>query len=110
MKTEIEAGQAAERAAEQDMGAITEEVGKLRTELASLVENVGRIGREGVHAITHNERVTQGIAAGEAAIDGASRELRALEHDIAEAARAHPWRALGIAAAIGFLLGFVARR
>ncbi|TPE49407.1 DUF883 family protein [Amaricoccus solimangrovi] len=108
MNTEsrTEAGQAAE----QDMNAITEEVGKLRSELAGLVENVGRIGRERVHAITHNETLTHGIAAGEAALDGAAKELRALEQDIADATRAYPWRALGIAAILGFLFGFLARR
>lgn len=90
--------------------AVTQEVGRLRTELAGLVESAGQISRERMNAIAQDERVTRGIAAGEAAIDGATRELRALERDIAEATRAYPWRALGLAAGVGFLLGFLARR
>lgn len=100
----------AKEAAAETSNTITEEVGKLRSELAGLVDSVAQLGREKVHAITHNETVSQGIAAGEAAIDRTTREIRALEHDIAEATRAYPWRALGIAAAVGFLLGFLTRR
>ena len=89
---------------------ISQEVSKLRSEIAGLVDSVAQMGREKVHAITHNEKVTQGIAAGEAAIDRTTQELRALEHDIAKATRAYPFRALGIAAAVGFLAGYLARR
>lgn len=105
-ETRSEAG----KAVEQGVEAVTEEVSRLRSELAGLVESAGQIGRERMNAIAQDERVTRGLAAGEAAIDGATRELRALERDIAEATRAYPWRALGLAAGVGFLLGFLARR
>lgn len=106
----IETDNDAELAMDRDINVITAEVSSLRSELAGLVESMGRMGRERVHAITHNDTVTQSIAAGEAAIDNATRELRALEQDIVEATRAYPWRALGIAGIVGFLLGFIARR
>ncbi|MFQ8429851.1 glycine zipper domain-containing protein [Amaricoccus sp. W119] len=105
-ETRSEAG----KAVEQGVEAVTEEVSRLRSELAGLVESAGQIGRERMNAIAQDERVTRGLAAGDAAIDGATRELRALERDIAEATRADPWRALGLAAGVGFLLGFLARR
>lgn len=105
-KTATEAKEATAETGE----ALAREVSKLRSELAGLIENVAEMGRERIHAITHNEKVTQSVAAGEAAIDRTSKELRALEHDIAEATRAYPWRALGIAAALGFLFGFLSRR
>lgn len=101
-----------EAASEADV-AVTEmaaEVSKLRSELAGAIENIARLGREKVEAITGSDPVTHGIAAGEAAIDGATRELRALEHDIAEATRANPWRALGVAALLGFVVGLLVRR
>ncbi len=110
-KTELkEAAAEAKNLAEEGAESISQEVKRLRSELAGLVDNVARMGREKVHAITHNDKVTEGIAAGEAAIDRTTQELRALEHDIAEATRAYPFRALGIAAAVGFLIGFLTRR
>lgn len=89
---------------------LSDEMGKLRSELAGVMESVTRMGRDRVHAITHNDTVTQSLAAGEAAIDGLTKELRALEHDIAESTRRYPWRALGTAGLIGFLVGFLVRR
>jgi len=91
-------------------GAISEEMSRLRSELAGVMESVTRMGRDKVHAITHHDSVTQSLAAGEAAIDGLTKELRALEHDIAESTRRYPWRALGIAGCVGFLIGFLVRR
>lgn len=89
---------------------ISDEMGKLRSELAGVMESVTRMGKDRVHAITHNDTVTQSLAAGEAAIDGLTKELRALEHDIAESTRRYPWRALGTAGLIGFFIGFLVRR
>lgn len=105
-----EAEAEAVQAVDEGIDTITAEVSRLRSELAHALESVGRIGRERVNAITHNETVTHGIAAGEAAVDSVSKELRALEHDIAESTRRYPWRALGIAACLGFVIGLVVRR
>jgi ElaB/YqjD/DUF883 family membrane-anchored ribosome-binding protein len=95
---------------DDNVASITAEVSKLRSELAGVLESVGRAGRDKVHAVTHSDTVTKGVAAGEAAVDTVTKELRALEHDIAESTRAYPWRALGIAGCVGFLIGVLVRR
>lgn len=100
----------AEEAAAENAAALSEELGKLRKDIASLVDNVGRIGRERAEAIAGSEKLSEGLAAGEAAMADFAAELRKIEQDIAASTRRGPWRALGIAALAGLVAGLILRR
>lgn len=101
---------AREDATAEDGAALAAEISKLRKDLSGLVETVGRIGRERAEAIAGSETAAESLAAGEAALTGFADELRDLERDIAASTRRSPWRSIGIAVALGFLLGLFLRR
>ena len=100
----------AEEAAAEDVSALSDELAKLRKDISALVDNVGRIGRERAEAIAGSEKLSEGLAAGEAALSDFAAELRKIEKDIAASTRRGPWRALGIAALAGLIVGLVLRR
>ncbi len=96
--------------AKEDMAAISAEIGKLREDLSGMVESLSRIARERAETIARSEPLSQGLAAGEAALNDIAAELRALESDITRSTRRSPWRALGIAALVGLVIGFLLGR
>ena len=100
----------AEDAATEDGAALSDELAKLRKDIASLVDNVGRMGRERAEAIAGSANLSEGLAAGEAALADFAAEIRKIEKDIAASTRRGPWRALGIAALAGLIAGLVLRR
>lgn len=91
---------------------LSAEIARLRADLTALGDHVARIGRAratGLRAAA-GKTAADGMASGEAALDDATAELQALEQQIADATRERPWRALGIAAGLGFLLSVLLRR
>lgn len=94
----------------EDAAALSAELAKLREDLAGLVESVGRIGRERADALVGSEKISESLAAGEAALADFATELRNIERDITASTRRSPWRALGIAIGLGLVVGFFLRR
>ena len=92
--------------------AISADIAQLRQDLSSLTDTVSKFGRKGAHEIAAiaQDSMSGKLAAGEAALNDIAHELHALEADIALSTRKNPWRALGIAAAAGFVLGLILRR
>lgn len=96
----------------EDVEAITAEIARLRGDLASLVDTVGRVGRSRARGLasTAQSKADEHMVKGEAMLGEISGELQRLENDLVVATRESPFRALGIAAALGFLLALFVRR
>jgi ElaB/YqjD/DUF883 family membrane-anchored ribosome-binding protein len=77
------------------------EVAALRKELEAVAVTVARIGRAGVGEArgAAEERLAEGAEA-----------LGGVENRILAETQAHPWRALGLAALGGLVLGLILRR
>lgn len=95
-----------------DVEAITAEITRLRKDLSGLVDTVGRVGRRRAEGLadTASSKASESMAAGEAMLADMAGELERVERDLVSATRRNPWRALGIAAASGFLLAMILRR
>lgn len=96
----------------EDIEAITAEISRLRSDLASLVDTVSKAGRsraKGFAASAHDKADEQ-WAKGEEMLGEVTTELQRLERDLVHATQRSPYRALGIAAAFGFLLAMIMRR
>jgi len=101
-----------ETAGGEDIEKITAEIRRLRSDMSSLVDTVGKVGRSRARhlADTASGKADEGIAAGEAMLAEATTELQRIERDLETATRRNPLRALGIAAGVGFLLALFVRR
>lgn len=97
---------------DKDVEAISAEIQRLRADMSSLVDTVGGVGRRRARKLadTAQGKADEGMAAGEAMLADAKTELERIEHDLVTATRRSPFRALGIAAGIGFLLALIVRR
>lgn len=95
-----------------DVDEITAEITRLRSDMSSLVETIGKVGRRRGKSLaeTASGKADEGLAAGEAMLAEVSTELERLEQDLVAATRRNPYRALGIAACFGFLLAMILRR
>ena len=85
----------------EDTTELAAEIAALRRELAALAGTVAGIGRAGISSA--REAAAAGIGDGRAA-------LGAVEGRIVTETQANPWRALGIAALGGIILGLFLRR
>jgi ElaB/YqjD/DUF883 family membrane-anchored ribosome-binding protein len=97
---------------DKDVEAVTAEIRRLRSDMSSLVDTIGHVGRRRARhlADTAQGKADEGMAAGEAMLAEAQTELERIERDLATATRRSPFRALGIAAGLGFLLALIVRR
>lgn len=77
------------------------EIATLRKEFEALAVTVARIGRAGVEEA--RSTAEEGLAEGAKALGSVEGRVLAETH-------AHPWRALGIAALGGLVLGLILRR
>lgn len=111
----------AERAAKQAKSAVKREVDaeslaneldELKREFQELVEQVGRVGKVSAHEASNAAKATvkQGQDIGEHLIDDVVDQWHSVEGRVVQQTRDNPWQALGIAAAAGLLIGFLARR
>jgi ElaB/YqjD/DUF883 family membrane-anchored ribosome-binding protein len=105
-------GSKADAKTRDDVEAIAAEIARLRNDLSSLVETVGRVGRRRAEGLadTAADKAGEKLAAGEAMLADLVGELERVERDMVAATRRNPWRSLSIAAAIGFLLAMILRR
>lgn len=112
---------ATERAAKQAKGAIKKEANpeslaaeleELRREFRELVEQVGRVGKVSAHEASSAAKATvrQGQHVGESIVEDVVDHWNAFDERITKETRDNPWQALGLAAAAGLLIGFMARR
>lgn len=80
---------------------LSAEVAELRRDLQRLVAQVEKAGKAGLGKV---------IESGESLGRDAGDELRRLEDEVLRGTRESPWRALGIAALAGLVLGLIIRR
>ncbi|APX23835.1 MAG: DUF883 domain-containing protein [Rhodobacteraceae bacterium] len=97
---------------ERDLDALSKEIATLRRDLGSLTELVGDIGsRRGKEAKLKAEaKATEFRGRGEDALRDAGERLGELETNAMDQIRANPFQAVGIAAAAGFLIGYLGSR
>lgn len=109
MNTKLKSNDAAET---PEAEALSAEVAALRAEFKTLlgkVEAVGAAAAEGAKA-TVRAKAAKGIETGEAIAADLLGDWRSLDRKVVDAARDQPWRTLGAAALIGFMLGLILRR
>ncbi len=85
--------------------ALSTDIEKLRADLSSLVDSVGKLAKSRLRA-----EAAEGVARSEEALSDLTTELQRIEGDIITSARESPWRTLGIAALIGLIAGLILRR
>ncbi|APZ53835.1 DUF883 family protein [Salipiger abyssi] len=97
---------------ERDIDALSEQIATLRGDISSLAELVGEIGtRRGKAAKSRVEAQAEELRGkGEDALRDAGRRAAEFEHDAADRIRTTPFQAVGLAAAAGFLLGYLGAR
>jgi len=91
---------------------LSAEVAAMRQDLSELGESVTRMGKARVASLksTARKRAAEGLETGEAALADLTAEIESLEGRIAAETRDRPFRALGIAGLIGFMLAMILRR
>jgi len=91
---------------------LSAEVAAMREDLSELGETVTRMGKARVASLksTARKRAADGLETGEAALADLTAEIESLEGRIAAETRDRPFRALGIAGLIGFMLAMILRR
>lgn len=96
----------------EDVDTLSADLAMVRTDIATLVDTVGRLGRSRAQGLANSAsaKASEGIARGEAALTDVADELRSIEGEILASTRSNPWRALGIAAVVGFIAGVLFRR
>jgi ElaB/YqjD/DUF883 family membrane-anchored ribosome-binding protein len=92
----------ADKAAPEDLAA---EVAALKKDIAELAASLKRAGRAKAE-----EKLAEGRAAGEAALEDLEREWDDLETRITGHVHRKPLQSLGIAALVGFFLAVLLRR
>ncbi|MCR8549891.1 DUF883 domain-containing protein [Salipiger sp. P9] len=97
---------------QRDIDALSDQIAALRGDLSSLAELVGEIGqRRGKAAREALETRAQDLRGqGEEALRDAGRKVAEIEDGAAERIRATPFQAMGLAAAAGFLVGYLGAR
>lgn len=86
--------------AKDDVASLREDLDALREDISKLTKHVGDTVKSRAKAATD-----QAWSAKASAEDAAKAQIERLEREV----ETHPWTALGIAAAIGFVLGRIAR-
>ncbi|MGP1275442.1 MAG: glycine zipper domain-containing protein [Caulobacterales bacterium] len=97
---------------EADAESLAAELEELRREFRELVEQVGRVGKVGAHEASTAAKATvkQGKETGDHLVEEVVDQWHSVEDRVVQQTRDNPWQALGIAAAAGLLIGFLARR
>ncbi|WP_429911572.1 glycine zipper domain-containing protein [Glycocaulis sp.] len=97
---------------EADAESLAAELAELKREFRELVEQVGRVGKVGAHEASTAAKTTvkQGKDVGEQLVEEVVDQWNTVEGRILKETKENPWQALGIAAAAGLLIGFLARR
>ena len=110
MNTKTTKSEEANSDAEAD--GLSAEVAAMRKDLSELGESVTRMGKARVASLksTARKRAAEGLETGEAALADLTAEIESLEGRIAAETRDRPFRALGIAGLIGFMLAMILRR
>ncbi|MBN9885832.1 DUF883 family protein [Salipiger abyssi] len=97
---------------ERDIDALSEQIATLRSDISSLTELVGEIGtrrgRDAKHRVEAKAEALRGQ--GEDALREAGRKAAEFEHEAADRIRTTPFQAVGLAAAAGFLIGYLGAR
>ncbi|EIE52856.1 hypothetical protein AL036_17310 [Salipiger aestuarii] len=95
-----------------DIDALKDQISTLRSDVKALTELMGEVGkargteaREKAEAKVHELR-----GRGEDALHEAGRRLTELEAETAGHIRTSPFQAIGVAAAVGFLIGYLGRK
>lgn len=106
------AGNGKAASTERDIEALSEQIATLRGDISDLADLVGEIGtRRGKAAKDRVEARAQALRGqGEEALHDAGRRVAELENDAADRIRATPFQAVGLAAAAGFLIGYLGAR
>ncbi|AWI83976.1 hypothetical protein CEW88_09970 [Alloyangia pacifica] len=95
-----------------DGEALSDQIKTLRADVASLAELVGDIGkRRGAEYRAAGEAKAQEVRdRGEEALREAGQRVAELENNARGQIQANPFQAIGLAAAVGFLIGYVGSR
>ena len=97
---------------EETADSMGDEMAAMRKDLSELGDIVTRMGKARVASLrsTAQKKASDGLATGEAALADLTAEIESLEGRIAAETRDRPFRALGIAGLIGFMLAMILRR
>lgn len=97
---------------QSDIDALKDQISTLRADLKALTELMGEVGKSrGSEARLKAEaKVHELRGRGEDALHEAGRKLSELEAETAGHIRTSPFQAVGIAAAVGFLIGYIGRK
>ena len=103
---------AEEEKLEDKADSLSAEMKAMRKDLSELGDIVSRMGKARVASLrsTAQKKASDGLATGEAALADLTAEIESLEGRIAAETRDRPFRALGIAGLIGFMLAMILRR
>ena len=95
-----------------DMDALKDQIATLRDDVKALTELMGDVGKSrGNEAKARAEaKVHELRGRGEDALHEAGRRLTELEAETAGHIRTSPFQAVGVAAAVGFLIGYLGRK
>ncbi|WP_353472764.1 DUF883 domain-containing protein [Salipiger sp. H15] len=95
-----------------DSEALSDQIKTLRADMASLAELVGEIGkRRGAEYKAAGEAKAQEMRdRGEEALREAGVRVAELENSARGQIQANPFQAIGLAAAVGFLIGYIGSR
>ncbi|MCA0995456.1 DUF883 family protein [Alloyangia pacifica] len=95
-----------------DSEALSEQIKTLRGDVSALAELVGDIGkRRGAEYKAAGEAKAQEMRGkGEDALHEAGMRVAQLENDARGQIQANPFQAIGLAAAVGFLIGYIGSR
>ncbi|MDR3516371.1 MAG: hypothetical protein P4M00_11170 [Azospirillaceae bacterium] len=99
---------------EHDMQAsdIETEMQKLRSDIAALAKTVAAVGADtaGAYRAKAGEVASDAIEASKGVLECARKDFELLEKDVVTRIRTRPLLALGLAAAVGFLLAHASSR
>lgn len=97
---------------EVDADSLAAELDELKREFRELVEQVGKVGKVSAHEASSAAKATmkQGQHVGEAIVEDVVDHWNSFDERVTKETRENPWQALGIAAAAGLVIGFLARR
>lgn len=97
---------------EADTESLAAELAELKREFKELVDQMGRVGKVSAHEASAAAKTTvrQGKDMGEHLIEEVVDQWNTVEGRILKETKDNPWQALGIAAAAGLVIGFLARR
>lgn len=95
-----------------DTEALSEQISTLRADVSALAELMGDIGKARGQEAKHRieEKAHEARDRGEEALREAGARFSELEGETRSNIAANPFRAIGIAAAVGFVLGYVGSR